>query len=203
MSFWRSNGRFGLNIVVTFGVCPKCFVPLHKIYSCDMAHVVTISDAALVKAAGEGFDAFVGVFVDAILDSIGGELNAQTMSMLNSDQITLLAWHILHEEVMDGGFVQLIHNGYGGFIYLNPFARVIGDWGLADLKRVIRKTHQLYKEHHEGIEKECDDDEFMAMFEKYPCFDDYDDEFVENEEKWTCMIASYIDENIDKFVKVV
>ena len=55
---------------------------------------VTIVEKNLVKAADEGMDAFLKVFVDAIYDAIGGELTEETMSLLNSDQITLLAWRI-------------------------------------------------------------------------------------------------------------
>ena len=50
------------------------------------------------------------VFFMAIKDAVGGELNATTMSELNSDQITLWAYRILRDEVMDGGFVQLIQD---------------------------------------------------------------------------------------------
>ena len=72
---------------------------------------VIVKDARLQQAAMEGMDAFVQVFVDAIREAIGGELTAENMAELNADQITLLAWDMLHEELMDGGFVQLIHNG--------------------------------------------------------------------------------------------
>ena len=86
---------------------------------------VIIKDDELRKAAGEGMDAFVGAFVATIKDAIGGQLTADNMGELNADQITLLAWDILHEEVMDGGFVQLIHNGYGAFIFKNPLAKAL------------------------------------------------------------------------------
>ena len=79
---------------------------------------VKISDSVLRKAAGEGMDAFVAAFVTAIKEAIGGQLTSETLTELNSDQITLLAWDQLHEEVMDGGFVQLIHNGYGEIVGL-------------------------------------------------------------------------------------
>ena len=46
------------------------------------------------------------------------------------------------------------------------------------------------------------DEEFMALYEKYPMFDDFDDDFVENEEEWTAQIACYIDEHIDSFACV-
>ena len=67
---------------------------------------VIVKDADLQQAAMEGMDAFVNVFVKAIYDTIGGELTPETMAELNADQMTLLAWDILHQEVMDGGFVQ-------------------------------------------------------------------------------------------------
>lgn len=165
-----------------------------------MMKKVIISDGVLRQAASEGMDAFVAAFVKAIKEAIGGELNAQTLGELNSDQITLLAWDVLHEEVMDGGFVQLIHNGYGMFIFKNPFAKALKQlWGMRDLSKLIYEAHTLYAKYHEQIERDCTDDEFMAMFEQFPEFDDMDDEFVEKEEEWTEQIAHYIDEHIEKF----
>ena len=163
---------------------------------------VTIKDDVLRKAAGEGMDAFVGAFVQAIKETIGGELTAATLGELNSDQITLLAWDVLHEEVMDGGFVQLIHNGYGPFIFKNPFAKAVKLWGMRELSKLVYDAHTLYVKYHEPLEKDCTDDEFMALFEQFPEFDDMYDEFVEKEEAWTEQIARYIDENIDRFAKV-
>ena len=163
---------------------------------------VTINDAQLRHAAGEGMDAFVQVFVDAAKKAIGGELTIETLGELNADQLTLLAWNTLHEEVMDGGFVQLIHNGYGPFIFKNPFAKAVKLWGLHDLSKLVYAVHTLYAKYHEALERDCTDDEFMALFEQYPEFDNLDDEFVEQEEAWTEQIAQYIDEHIDKFATI-
>lgn len=163
---------------------------------------VRIKDSALREAAGEGMDAFVGCFVSATKEAIGGELTAETMAELNSDQVTLLAWDILHEEVMDGGFVQLIHNGYGSFIFKNPLAKALKLWGLRELSKLIYSAHTLYIKYGEQIERDCTDDEFMALFEQFPEFDDLDDTFVEEEENWTADIAHYIDENIERFATI-
>ena len=161
---------------------------------------VKVKDAALREAAMQDMDAFLGVFINATKEAIGGELNAENMQQLSVAQITLLAYDTLHEEVMDGGFVQLIYNGYGGFIFDNPFAKVLRDWGLRDLAKMLFAVRKLYKEYGGKIQRECSDDEFMAMFEQYPEFDDYDDEFVENEENWTEAVARYVDEHIEEFV---
>ena len=163
---------------------------------------VIIKDDVLRRAACEGMDAFVGAFVAAIKEAIGGQLTAKNMGELNADQITLLAWDTLHEEVMDGGFVQLIHNGYGPFIFKNPLAKALKLWGLRDLSKLIYNAHTLYLKYHEAIECDCNDDEFMALFEQFPEFDDMDDEFVEHEEAWTEQIAHYIDEHIERFALI-
>lgn len=163
---------------------------------------IKVKDSQLNEAAQEGMDSFVSAFVSAIRQGIHDELTAETMAELNADQITLLAWDILHEEVMDGGFVQLIHNGYGPFIFKNPFAKAVKLWGLRDLSKLIYDAHTLYLKHHEEIEQDCTEDEFMALFEQYPEFDDMDDTFIENEESWMEQIAEYIDQHIEQFAHI-
>ena len=153
------------------------------------------------------------VFADALFDSIHGELNAESMQTLNSQQITLLAYKILRDEVMDGGFVELIHNGYGPFIFLNPFAKAMRLWGqdveadtgtaiLHDFSRLVYKGRKLFERYGDELTRPCTDEEFMALFEQYPDFDDLDDEFVETEEAITSTIAYYIDAHLDDFVEV-
>ena len=163
---------------------------------------VKVKDSDIRKAVEEGMDSFVQVFVDAIGNAIDNKLTLETMQQLNADQITLLAYHYLHEEVMSGGFVQLIHNGYGTFIYKNPTAKAFREWGIHELYRLIRNSHPLYSKYHEAIERDCTDDEFMALFEQFAEFDDFDDAFIEYEEMFTSKIAHYIDEHIENFATI-
>ena len=165
---------------------------------------VIVKDQDLSNAALESMDAFIHVFVEAIREAIGGELTEETMQELNADQLTLLAWDTLHEEVMDGGFIQLIHNGYGPYIFKNPFAKALNKmWGMRELSKMLYEVHTLWLQNREEIERDCTDEEFMALFERFPQFDDYDDMFVENEEEYTSQVAHYIDEHIEKFATIV
>ncbi len=164
---------------------------------------ITVHDNILAQAAENGIDDFLNTVTNTIKEAIGGELTADNMESLNISQITLLAYDILREEVMDGGFVQLIHNGNGGFIFLNPLAKMMKSWGLSDLSKLLYSGRKLYFAHHELIEKECSDDEFMALFEQFPDFDELDDTFVENEEHWSERIAMYVDEHLDDFVTIL
>lgn len=164
---------------------------------------IRIPESEIIRAANEGMDAFIQVFNDAIMEAIGGELNETTMQELNGEQITLLAYIILRNEVMDGGFVQLIHNGYGGFIFLNPFAKAMRLWGAHDFSKLVYKGRKLFEKYGEELTKEYNDEEFMALFEQYPEFDVLDDEFVECEEEVTEIIARYVDEHIEQFAEIV
>ena len=47
---------------------------------------IKVKDAQLSKAAMEGMDAFLQVFIDAIREIVGGEPTAETMQDLNADQ---------------------------------------------------------------------------------------------------------------------
>ena len=164
--------------------------------------MTTISDTTLRQAAQQGMDTFLAAIIDAIKNDIGGELSAQNMQLLNSEQITLLGWQLLHDEVMDGGFIQLIQNHLGPFIFHNPLAKALRLWGLKDLSKLIYQARELYDLVGQELERERSDEEFMALFEQYPEFDDLDDSFVENEELWTAQIATYVDEHLDHFITV-
>ena len=164
---------------------------------------VVISEKAIIEAAGEGMDAFVDVFVDATYEAIGGTLDAKTMGELNAEQVTLLAYRILRDEVMDGGFVQLIHNGYGPFIFKNPLAKALRQWDMRAPSKLIYDAHTLWLKYREEIETEKSDEDFMAMFEQYPEFENLDDIFIENEEEWTEDIAHYVDDHLDNFAKII
>ena len=140
---------------------------------------VKIKDAALQQAPGESMDAFLKVFIDAIRTSIGGELTAETIGELTADQVTLLAWDTLH-----------------------PFAKAVKLWGMRDLSKLVYDAHTLWLKHRDVIERDLTEDEFMALFEQLPEFDDLDDTFIENEEEWTSMIAHYVDDHIENFATI-
>lgn len=165
---------------------------------------IKINDKDLAAAAGEGMDQFLGTIIHAFKQQVGvEELNVQAMQQLSADQITLWGYMILRDELMDGGFVQLIYNGYGPFFFDNPFAKAMRLWGLHDFSKLLYKAKKVYDEHKADLTKERSDEDFMALFEQYPEFDDLDDEFVEEEENITSAVAYYVDEHMADFVEIV
>ena len=164
---------------------------------------IRVEDAALRAAAEAGMDEFLLVVVNAFRKEVGEELTAEAMEKLSSEQITLWAYILLRDELCDGGFIQLIHNGYGDFFFLNPFAKAMRLWGLKDLSKLIYKGRELFELHGAEIKKPCSDEAFMALYERFPVFDDLDDEFMEHEEVYTTRVAQYMDEHLLDFIEIV
>ena len=164
---------------------------------------ITIQDEQLRQAAEKGIDEFIKVFTDSYMKTLGGELNGENMHLLNGQQISMLAYVMLRDEVLDGGFIQLIHNGYGPFIFDNPFAKAMRIMGAHDFSKLVYKGKKLYDKYKNELTKDCSDEEFMALFERYPEFDDLDDNFIEMEEEVTNILAHYVDEHIEEFAVIV
>ncbi|HNX90208.1 MAG TPA: DMP19 family protein, partial [Paludibacteraceae bacterium] len=134
--------------------------------------MIQISDKTLTSAAEKGMDEFLNVFIDAYLAALGGNLTAENMHLLNGTQHTLLAYHFLREEITQGGFVQLIQNGYGGYVFGNPTAKALKIFGAADMAKIIYKAKEIYDANKEELERETTEEEFTAMYVDFEAFDD-------------------------------
>lgn len=179
-------------------------MPLHSPSNMPNMSIITVRDNDLRRAAGEGIDAFIGLIADACRHILGDEpLTAESMDRLNADQHTLLAYVTLRDELMDGGFCQLIQNGLGPYILHNPLARALKQWGVEGLPALLHNARRIYDAHQEELERERTDDEFMAMYEEFDVFDPLEEEFLDHEEEWTEAVAQYVDQHLERFVQVV
>ena len=163
---------------------------------------IQITRNNLEAATNESGEAVAREVKNAI-EQACGSLTAETLTALNAEQVTLWAFFILHDEVMDGGFVQLIHNGYGPFFFRNPFTKAMQVWGIDTIVPIMRHAEKLYRKHGADIEKPCSDEAFMALFEQFPQFDDLDDEFIEEEENICQAVGQYVADHLERFVEVV
>jgi hypothetical protein len=165
--------------------------------------MIQLNDSAIAAAAEKGMDAFLEIFIYAFLEDIDGKLTSQNLSKLNSSQNTLLAWHFFTTEMRDGGFVQLIQNGYGGYIFENPFAKAIKQFGATELAKLIYKAKEIYDKNKTALERETTDEEFNALYVEFEVFDELEERYFDIEEEQTSLIAAYVDEHIDEFAEIV
>lgn len=165
--------------------------------------MIQIKDSDLAQAAEQGMDEFLQVFIDAYLEAIDGKLSAENMSKLNGSQHSLLAWHFFSTEMREGGFVQLIQNGYGAYIFDNPFAKAMKQFGAVELGKLIYKAKDIYDPNKKELERETTEEEFNAMYVDFEVFDELEEMYFDMEEQQTSLIAAYVDEHIEDFAEIV
>ena len=120
-----------------------------------------IDMAELDSAWEKGAAAYIRFITDSYLEALGGGLNAENMEMLNADQHTLLAYRFVLDEVMEGGFIQLLHNGYGPYILENPFPYTMKQWGLRNFSKLLYEVKKLYHIHREELEADMDEETLL------------------------------------------
>jgi len=143
--------------------------------------------------------------IKSITDSywtvLGGNITSENMQLLTTDQHTLLAYRIILDEVMEGGFIQLIQNGWGKYIFNNPFAKVLKSWGVTDLAKLIYAVAKEYHKNQDFLEKDRSEEEFMALYEDFETLNDMGDAFLDEiQEDSTVKIGKYVENNSDDFV---
>ena len=165
--------------------------------------MIKIKQSDIIAGAKIGMDEFLQVFTDAYLQKIGGGLNEKTMPLLTGNQHALLSHRFFTDEIREGGFVQLIQNGYGAYIFDNPFAKAMRLFGAKELSKLIYKAKEIYDANKTALERETTEEEFMALYVDFEAFDELEELYFEIEEQQTAIIASYVDEHISDFAEVV
>lgn len=133
-------------------------------------------------------------------DSLNGGLTEAKMRTFNPDQLTLLAYLMLRREMMEGGLLQLLYNGYGPFIFENPFAKAMRLWGLQDFSKFVYTMRRVYENCHEELEgMDVTEEEFMSLYEKYPEMESLDDDFLEIEPSVSSRIINFVMQSPQQF----
>ena len=165
--------------------------------------MIQIPENKIITAAQQGTDEFLKVFTDAYLEAVGGDICAENMEELNGYQHTLLALRFFTEEINEGGFVQLIQNGYGGYIFDNPVAKALKQMGAKALSKIIYKAKEIFDAHRTELERETTEEEFNAMYVDFEQFDELEEKFFYLEDEEIGIVATYVDEHIGDFAEIV
>lgn len=162
-------------------------------------NIKLLTDDEVREALGKSSVTLMNLLLERLNAAIGHSLTAETMRRLSFGQATLLAYECFRREMMEGGMVQLIHNGYGPFIFENPFAKCMKLWGLSDFSKLLYDAHRLYVKHRNALTRDCDEETFMALYEQYPELDDIDDAYIDEETAITGNIAAYVATHLHEF----
>ena len=154
--------------------------------------------------------AFIEWVTDGYLAAIGGGLTAENMDMLSAEQHAVLCYRYVLDEVMEGGFIQLIMNGYAPYVLEGPFPMMVKkEWGsvegqekvMKDFSKLLYEVKKEYHKHQEELSQDMSDEDFMAMYEQLEELNELGDDFLdEHQEEVTPAVAKMIVENLDEYM---
>ena len=146
---------------------------------------------------------YIEAITDAYLNTLDGQLTEYNMEVLTANQHTLLAYRYILDEVMEGGFIQLIQNGYGPYVLDGPFAMMMKKhWELVDFGKFMYEVKKEYHLHKAELEADLNEEQFMALYEQQEKMNELGDEFLDKyQEIVTPSIADYVRKNEEKFVR--
>ena len=146
---------------------------------------------------------YIETITDAYLNTLDGQLTEYNMDVLTANQHTLLAYRYILDEVMEGGFIQLIQNGYGPYVLDGPFAMMMKKhWELVDFGKFMYEVKKEYHLHKAELEADLNEEQFMALYEQQEKMNELGDEFLDKyQEIVTPSIADYVRKNEEKFVR--
>lgn len=145
---------------------------------------------------------FIQWVTDGYLAAIGGVLTADNMEMLSAEQHAVLCYRYVLDEVMEGGFIQLILNGYAPYVLEGPFPMVVKkEWKMKDFSKLLYEAKREYHKHQEELSRDMDDEEFMALYEQLEDLNELGDDFLdEHQEEVTPAVAKMIIEHLDMYM---
>lgn len=125
--------------------------------------------------------------------------DSKIIKKLNISQQSLLAFTYLDSEVSNGGFIQLIQNGYGGYIFESPFSRIIKSWGCKEIADIVNRGRILYDKYRIKIEGEKSLEEFSQLYSVITDFEPLEYRYYEVKDNEMEFIKKYIEINMSEF----
>ncbi|MCF7521924.1 DMP19 family protein [Neisseria sp. ZJ106] len=125
------------------------------------------------------------------------------MACLNDEQHTLTAYCYLDSQVQEGGFVQLIAEGYGEYIFNNPLADSLRRWRIKPTPKILDQAKSLYQKHGGDIEKLSENGTPLDEIRKqFPEFEELDGDYYETADTDLAAAAGYVAANWAKFAEL-
>lgn len=153
-----------------------------------------------IKDSWDFLYAILGVY----FDWMEKEWEEFVFENLSDEQATLYIYRNLDAQVTNGGFVQMIYNGYENWVFNEVFIQKLNDFGLEKTAKIVEKAKKIFEKYREkfaNVNRE-DWDAFANLYKECPEFEDCDSEYYEINDAEVDILAEYVRENISDFIEV-
>ena len=147
-------------------------------------------------------DELISLLIGSYQSILSSDPSGKIQESFTTEQHILMAFDILESQVMSGGFIQLVENGYGPYIFDTPLSDYLRSWGAVDIAAIIDQARVIYLSKKDILERETTLEEIAKLYQQHPEFEPLEKEFTDNITEAKRMIAGHIIGHIDSFAIV-
>lgn len=164
-----------------------------------MRRIIEISEKELLSVETNTWD-YVLLFLSKYYETIEIDPTVEVSLKDGDNYAVLVAYNVLMGEVFNGGFLELICNGYSDYIFDDCFSNSLRMWGVDRIASNIEKAKEVYLGKVINIQAQLGSD--ILQLECVSDFNLIDNEFFHIIADETKKICSYIKNNFDDFAVV-
>jgi hypothetical protein len=146
---------------------------------------------------------YIYSFVEKYHQIIASDPSGQIQNQFTTEQNVLIAFDVLDIQISNGGFIQLIENSYGPYIFDTPLSDHLRDWGAAQIATIIDQARIIYQDKKTILERPKTLEEFVKLYKDHPDFEVLENQYYSIIDSERAVIKNYIVQHIDSFARIV
>ena len=160
----------------------------------------TIPAATLADATSD--DEYLYLLVEAYERLASPNDPLAKLDSFTNEAAVLLLFSTLKEQVENGGFIQLIQNGYGPAIFDSPLGQDLARWGATQTAALLDQARANYQAHRAYLERPRDLSEFSALYKEFTQFEPLENQFYDLAASQTASVRAYVAQHLSQFARL-
>ncbi|KAA9327576.1 DUF4375 domain-containing protein [Hymenobacter busanensis] len=179
----------------------KLLSRLQELIGIKWVTLPAVSAAELEQAKANDWQ-YLYVFIQAYYRHVRPETPETRMDKFSNAACILILFNVLYGEVTNGGFIQLIQNGYGPHLFETPLAKDLAGWGASDLAELVNHAKRIYQAHREYLERQRTIPEFSALYQDFQEFVPLENRFYDIIDGQTAIVRAHVEQHIAQFAQI-
>ncbi|MBN8669820.1 MAG: DUF4375 domain-containing protein [Chitinophagales bacterium] len=152
------------------------------------------------KQAGDD-NALWDMFIQPLHEELYRRQDFNFLDDLSEGQQLLISYDYVQMQVLQGGFIQLIQNGYIGLLPTMPgWLEVVG---CHEMAKVIDNVLKVYVLNREELDKQTSVEEFARLYDEFQEFVTLDEDFHRLHPQVFTTLLQYAIHHTEEFLKLV
>lgn len=152
-----------------------------------------------IDEARNDFAALYDLLVQPLHEELYRRQDFNFLDDLSEGQQLMLSYDYIRMQVLQGGFIQLIQNGYVSLLL--PIPAMLQKLGADEMAKAIDDALKVFVLNNEALSKETSVQEFAKLYNEFKEFEILDNKFQELDADTSNRIVLYALNNLHDFIK--